>query len=361
MNDIKILLLEGSKYDMGVKYGQQLKEELHISLLVLKDFFIEQNNIAFSCLLKKAEEFYQRYPLSYQKFIEGVVVGSGLSFAEVKILNAMEILRCFVDGRESIGACSFVGVPGDKSTHGANIVGRNYDYAGLPYSIIAKYLTLTILKEPDTVPTAFIAMPGQIYAPTCINAASLFVELNNAMPSGGFNVNNQHQSLLINLLVTLQNSRDFAELDKQLSMLKSDFSLVVNAVDLSNIKAYEYSAFQGMKSHIPANNSSFVSTNFYLHQDWEMPLPTDETTWFGVSRRENLLLQTAKANYSSQDVMDILDVNFSDGGAKLDTTIYQIVFDTKAQDLYLKRSQNDQKWTHIELSKLFSYGNSINR
>ncbi len=354
MNDIRILVLEGTKYNMGIEYGKQLKEELHISLVILKEFFIDQQNISFDKLLNKAEEFYNRYPVSYQKFIEGVAIGSNLSFDEAKILNAMEILRSLVDGQETLGGCSFINIPGAKTTSGANIIGRNYDYAGLPYKLIAEYLTVTILKEADMVPTAFIALPGQIYAPTAINAASLFISLNNAMPSGGFVVNNQNQSLLINLLIALQNSQNFAQLDNQLEQLNSDFSLVINAADQHHLKSYEYSAFQNMKNYLPENNLCFASTNFYLHQDWDMPIATDELTWNGVSRRNNLLLQTTEETYSIKNIIDLLDIDLNLGGAKLDTTIYQIVFDTKLKDLYLKRTQQDKKWTHISLSKLFS-------
>ncbi len=354
MNDIRILVLEGTKYNMGIDYGKQLEEELHISLSILQKFFIEQRNISFDKLLEKSEEFYNRYPASYQKFIEGVAIGSNLSLDEAKILNAMEILRSLVDGQETLGGCSFINIPGAKTTSGANIIGRNYDYAGLPYKLIAQHLTLTILKESDMVPTAFIAMPGQIYAPTAINAASLFISLNNAMPSGGFVVNNQHQSLLINLLIALQTSQNFAQLDNQFQLLNSDFSLVINAADQHHLKSYEYSAFQNMKYYLPEDDLSFASTNFYLHQDWDMPPPTDELTWDGVSRRNNLLLQTSGETYSSKNLMDLLEIDLNLGGAKLDTTIYQIVFDTKSKDLYLKRTQQDASWTHINLSKLFS-------
>ncbi len=350
MNELRIIVLEGDKEQMGREYGMQLKHELHTSLAILKKFFIDENEISLEQMIAKSDEFYSRYPPSYQDFIEAVAIGSNLSLAEVKILNAMEVLRCFIDEGETLGACSFVATLG---SNGANILGRNYDYAGMPYREIAKYLVVTILKELGMVPTAFIALPGQIYAPTCVNANSLFLELNNAMPSGGFAVNNNCQSLLINLLIAMQNSKNFVELEANLSSFASDFSLVVNAADSYNLKSFEYSSFNGIKTYLPDKNTSFVSTNFYLHQDWDMPIPTDETTWFGVTRRNNLLLQVESRVNSSQSMMNMLDVKLADGGAKLDYTLYQIVFDTKTQDLYIKRTQEDEKWTHIDLNKLF--------
>jgi hypothetical protein len=353
MGAIKILCLSGSKNDMGMEYGTCLKDELQTSFDILEKFFIVKHNIAYSCLLKKAEEFYNRFPTEYQEFIKAVAIGSGLPLGKIKILNAMEVIRCFLGDAESIAACSFINIPGEKTLSKSNIVGRNYDYAGEAYSLIAKNLIVTILKEINKVPVAFISMPGQIYAPTGINTNSLFLELNNAFSSGGFEVNTENQSLLINLLIALQNSKNFSELDNQLINLHSDFSLVVNAVDQHNVKSYEYSSFRGMKTYLPEKDISFASTNFYLNRDWGIKKPRDEDTWLGVSRRNNLMFQTEGDNYTAKDLMDMLDINLADGGAKLDYTIYQIVFETKTQSLYIKRTREDKEWTYINLHKLF--------
>jgi hypothetical protein len=265
----------------------------------------------------------------------------------------MEVIRSLIDSSKKLGACSFVNIPGAKTVTGANIIGRNYDYSGDIYKQISKYLVLVVLKEYNKVPTAFISLPGQIYGITAINANSLFLELNNAMPSGGFEVNQTQQTLLINLLIAIQNSKDFNELDQRLYNLDSDFSLVINAADENNLRSYEYSSFKGRKTYQPEKNNSFASTNFYLNKEWNLGEPDDSNTWEGVTRRNNLLLQTRELNYSVNDMMDILDVKLADGGAKLDYTIYQIIYDSKSQDLYIKRTHEDKNWTHVELNKLF--------
>ena len=137
------------------------------------------------------------------------------------------------------------------------------------------------------------------------------------------------------------------------SELNSDFSLVINAVDKQNIKSYEYSSFKGKKSCEPEKNSCFASTNFYLNRGWNIKDAIDENTWQGVSRRNNLLRQLESNNYSVKDMMEILDVKLADGGAKLDYTIYQIIYDLASQDLFLKRNNEDKFWVHVELGKLF--------
>lgn len=352
MSSIRTLVLKGTKHNMGIEYGKQLNSELLISLKIMKKFFIEENHIAFEKLFQNADLFYSRYPFGFQRFIQGIAIGSDLSLNEVKILNAMEPLYGLINEKQEISACSFINIDGSNTISKANIIGRLYDFFK-PYNLLAKYLTVTVLHETDTIPTAFISMPGQIYCPTCINAKSLFVELNNGMPSGGYNVNYQRETLLINLLKSLQNSDSFDQMDKQLLSLNSDYSLVINVANQNNIKSYEYSSFEGSKAYIPPLNNNFASTNFFLNKTWNIPLATDESAWLGVSRKDNLL-NNNNVNFSIQDMMEILDRKLVDGGANWDATIYQIAFDTNTQDLYLRVTQEDTTWTHIGLAGLFT-------
>lgn len=352
MNKIKILLLKGDKKEMGQEYGRKLKNELKICLKLIKEYYVIQHHIPYEDLIECAEEFYYRYPIEYQEFIQSIAFGSGLSLDEVKILNAMELLRSLINSKNKLGACSFINIPGARTLTKSNIIGRNYDYSGDIYKEIAKYLILVILKENNKIPVAMISMPGQIYAITAINAYSLFLEINNAMPSGGFEVNKDKQNLMVNLLIALQNSKNFFDLDKKLCKLDSDFSLVINVADDRNIKSYEYSSFNGKKTYQPEENTCFASTNFYLNKEWKLKDPEDISTWQAVSRRDNLLKQTQGNNYKTEDMMNIMDVKLADGGAKLDYTIYQIIYNPASQDLYLKRTYYDEIWFHVELSKL---------
>lgn len=95
--------------------------------------------------------------------------------------------------------CSYFYIPPAQSTGGKGIIGRNYDYPS-PFDKIAKYLTLTYLNHPDFQPTLLIALPGQAYCPSCLNKWGLFVEINNGMPSGGYDVDPSKTTLLIKIL-----------------------------------------------------------------------------------------------------------------------------------------------------------------
>jgi len=349
MNEIKIVHLSGTKYEMGIDYGRKLQAELKASLSILINYFCTNHQISFETLVNKAYKLYYRYPDSYKKFIEGITKSTGLSLDEVIVLNGMETLPALINAQFSeITACSFISIPPSKTASGTNLLGRNYDFPE-PFNLIAKYLTVTVLNEPGTIPTAIIAMPGQIYCPTCINKNSLFIELNNGMPSGGFETNEKRESLLIKLLEIAQTSKNFTELDTKLLAANSDYSLIINIADKTSTKSFEYSSFLGSKAYIPTANTFFASTNFYLNNSWvNLPTPTDLTTWYGVTRRNNLLELGNKhtIKFTTQNLMDILDLSIEEGGTSWGPTIYKIIFDSSNNDLYLKVI-GDENWTHI--------------
>jgi len=343
---IKTITLEGSKYNMGVEYGRQLAAEMRLSLDILYDFFITDHKVPMSKLVAKADQFYQKYPFGYQQFIKGMAEGSNLSIDAVKILNGMETLYSLKNEQHELSACSFLSVPPTHTTSNFNIIGRNYDFFE-PYNKISKYLTVTVLKEVDTIPTAIIGLPGQFYCPTCINAESIFIELNNGMPSGGFEVNHNAQSMLITLLEVAQNSENFLQMDKILSARDSDYSLVINTADKTKVKSYEFSSFKGDKHYIPEENTVFASTNFFQNETWASNEElTNESTWLGFSRKANLL-SGVKQDFSVEDMKQLLDVHHDNGGAKWDFTIYQIIFDTNTQELCLKTPQESTEWSCI--------------
>ena len=165
---------------------------------------------------------------------------------------------------------------------------------------------------------------------------------------------------MINLLEAIQNSKNFQQLDKQLLALNSDYSLIINTAGPSDIKSYEFSSSQGLKSHSPSTDCIYVSTNYYQHPDWEkLPEPTDESTWQGVTRRQNLEKQNIDdISIDITEIMDRLDSEIHNGGSKWDMTIYQIAFDTGSKELYLKRPTHEDNWNKIPLNEYFAEVNS---
>jgi hypothetical protein len=357
-NGIQVLVLSGSSSDMGYQYGLQLKQQLSNVLNMLEAYYIGQKHLTYDDLANHADLLYNRYPQNFQTFLQAVAQGSGLSFSDVKILNAMETLGELLAPQE-VQSCAFLYMPPAKTISGSGIIGRNYDYPA-PFDQLAKYLTVVILNQPNTVSTAFISIAGEVYCPSCINANGVFMELNNGTPSGGHAVNLNTQSMLIRMLATLQNSKNLSDAVSQLNNVQSDFSLIVSAADKSVPLSFEYSTnpILGLNYYFPDTSKAFAVTNFYLDPVWggQIQDPTDDATWMGVTRRNNLInlsQQTAKFDISSFQKLMITDI--SSGGAAWNMTIYQIIFDESDYSLYLRiTSGQPNNWVKIPLQQLFN-------
>jgi hypothetical protein len=229
--NISTLVLSGSSKQIGVQYGLSLKVQLKQELAILESYYIDQEHLTYAQLATHAALLYNRFPLRYQIFMQGVAQGADLSLNDVMILNAMETLGEILSDK-SQEACAFLFVPPQRTTTGASLIGRNYDYAP-PFDQLAKYLTVTVLKEPHKVPTVFISIAGEIYCPSCVNAAGIFLELNNGMPSGGTTINRNTSSMLARMLDTVQDSTNLTMVENKLkdkkALLKSEIILIYTA------------------------------------------------------------------------------------------------------------------------------------
>ena len=113
--------------------------------------------------------------------------------------------------------------------NGHNYVLRNYDMPP-PFNVMASTLTMTIIGPPyesamanktAPSPTAMIGIAGQIYCPNCISFDGTFMELNNGMPSGGYEVNETTDTMLIEMLNVMLEGKNYQEIVQE---LKSKYS-----------------------------------------------------------------------------------------------------------------------------------------
>lgn len=356
LDNVHILNLEGSHYEMGFYYGVSLKTILQNTLAIIKNHFINEFGLTEKDLYDKAYLFHHRYSATFEPFLEGISAGAELSNKDIVLLNGMETLNSLKRER-SLAHCAFISIPFQKTAKKGTLIGRNYDFFA-PYDQCAENIVVAILKEPNKTPTAIIGMPGQIYCSTCINGAGLFLEFNNGTPSGGRFLDQNRQSLMIRLLEILQNSPNFNRLQQQLRSTVADYSLIVNAGSQNQTASFEFSSTSGMHDYTPLPESPFVSTNFFLSSQWQnLPIINDDNTWKGITRRDNLLhlANQLEDNANIEDIINIMNIDIDEGGARWDYTIYQIVFDTADFTLMITRpAYSLNRWTVIPLTRFFN-------
>ncbi len=175
-HSVTFVCLTDSDYRrMGQNYGRVIKVELHETLDVLKHWFLA-GGVPYDELVAQAAMFQRRYsanyteflkvtltspPLSllvvkgrnlFARFLHGLADGAGFSFDDATVLNGMETVSGFDAG------CLFAFLP---PSMGGPLVLRNYDYSR-PFHMLARRLVVTMIRHPDTTPTAIIGMPGQV-------------------------------------------------------------------------------------------------------------------------------------------------------------------------------------------------------
>jgi hypothetical protein len=182
------------------------------------------------------------------------------------------------------------------------------------------------------------------------------MELNNGMPSGGYDVNYNVMSMLVDMLFVMQNSQDIEQARSLLNSFKSDYSLAVNLSDKNKTYSYEYSTKDNgsLKINEIKQNDSFVSTNFFQNIGWKNNNFTDDSSFKGITRRNNLFKEiNDKKDISIDDVKHIMSLSIPNGGARSDLTIYQLIYDTKSMELYVNIPILKNSWQTVNLKDSF--------
>jgi hypothetical protein len=351
VDDVNLVTFSGSFREMGKQYGNYFKDIFPDILGLLFKFFCGDHSLDKALLEKESESLYQRFPKKYQEFIVEAAQAASISLADMKVLNAMETFIGLIK-KNHLGNCSFVGVSSRRSKLRRVIIGRNYDYPK-PFDLCVKYLSVVVLKETNKIPVAVITIPGQIYCPTGINAEGVFCSLNNGMESGGKEVNQESVSLLTSLLDGLQTHNSAKDFSRYLDNITTDFSLIINSADKESIYSNEFSSVYGVKSYVNKSDDVFISTNFFKHSDWQLPMVDDKRTGYSVTRYNNLSQSTkGDSCFDIDDIKELLDYRIRDlekPGATWKNTIYQVVCDPEMLVLYIKRPHIKNIWQRIDL------------
>ncbi|MFO7727843.1 MAG: C45 family peptidase [Desulfonatronovibrio sp.] len=229
---INVLDLKGSYREMGRQYGGLMSEELQrLYQKAVIDHFMDKKGLSSESMLNAAKGLYYFYPQRFKDIILGMSETSGLSLDDQIILNALELYG-LMPGCSGIFAW-------EEYTGGAPlIVGRNYDWFD-SYADFAKSLTVTVFQPDSGIPTAIITFAGVIYATTGINSHGLFLELNNAFPSGGGLTHQNRVCAMSNLLAFLLDYQSMDQLDAAMNTTRSNFSFIINTADKHSAISYE--------------------------------------------------------------------------------------------------------------------------
>lgn len=94
-----------------------------------------------------------------------------------------------------------------------------------------------------------------------------------------------------------------------------------------------------------------VSSNHFVHPDWEFTVPTDADSWNSLARRANMITRAVE-NKEKNDVRSmkaIMSTPIENGGPYHDLTRYQMVVEPGNMTIHLKLSCNEN-WVELPMS-----------
>ena len=358
IDQLPIVVVEGSWYEMGKQYGTLLKKEMN-AFRTLMDVgmasFIGLDN--YKKFADLAEEQIQLYPKRFREIHRGMSDGSGLSLRQIAILEH------FIAAEIAVGSglfCSSVTVWDDFTKDGNLIMGRNFDFPKI-YSQGFPFFHLAVFRPTDgAAPCATLGYIGSIGSVNMFNAHGLVAEVNVAQNLRA--VNGQIHLDRITAAITLTalgfDCENRMQLDAALKTYRFNFPLLCTIADSEEAQTYEIGTRDVVVRQQDEPGLNTV-TNWASSPDWEDVQDNAHDT-----RRANLqsLAQKNKGNFDVDTMKEILNIPVSDGGAMVPMdksafviTVHQFIYVPKKQLLSVRQPgyPKNTRWIDIELEPFF--------
>ena len=342
INNISILNLSGTWYEMGRQYGELAKVQLQ-EVFDFCNRMIEakegNTDRAVSIIGVQVEQM----PYTIREFFRGAAETSGLTAEQLYVTNAVERMA-------GLPKCSFAAVWGDYAK-GRMVAGRNYDY-GKIFAELEDDVLVTVFNPADgSLSTAIVGYAGEIYAVNGMNEAGIFLELNNGKASAPMKAPDERITGTTLLLDVLFEADSLEFLDRYFNTVNCSSSYIINVLDGARARSYEWCPIGVKRAEDDNPEGLLVSTNHYNDPGWELEKPTDESSWQSLARRDNLirLCEKEKGNVDAEKMQQIISVPVKDGGALNELTVYQIVAEPESRTMWV-RTVNSPQWAKVDLN-----------
>lgn len=338
---IRIVDLRGKWYEMGRQYGHLTADNLRHVLNFLKEKAdTEEKMLKVTDI---AEKLFSRYPEELRNFLRGTAETSGLTESELRLVNAVEYA-------EPAFMCSALAVWGDYAQDKL-VYGRNYD--AMSYLPIKDDLIVTVYHPEGMLSALTVGYAGEIYCVNGYNEKGLFLELNNGMPSAGFDIRYDLNASTTELLMLLFRAKNMQDVDDFFHTTQSFSSIIIGVADKNEARSYEWCTAGMKRGDGQTPDGTMIQTNHYVNPDWLYAEPDNEKSWFTLTRRCNIckMAEENKGEIDVQKMCEIMQTPMEEGGPMfVPFTLYQLVVVPEEHKM-LMRVTEGADWTEIELKK----------
>ena len=342
MNGVSVVDLHGTWHEMGRQYGALLKDELaEVYLFVETIIQYSVGNAAKAESIIAAQTAQTPYRIG--EFMRGAAETSGLTVEQLQAVNAVERIG-------GLPKCSAV-FCWDGYAAGPLVIGRNYDYSDA-FALLKDDVAVTVYHPADgSLAVATVGYVGEIYAVNGLNEKGIFMELNNGKPSANIKSPDARITGTTMLFSALFEIDELEDWDLFFSTVNCSSSYIINVADSHLARSYEWCPVGFKPGGTDLPDGLLVSTNYFVNPEWLFAVPSDQASWQGLTRRNNLiaLSENAKGGIDAQKMMEIVETSVEDGGAMNELTVFQMVVVPESRQLWI-RVIGGSGWAPIDLS-----------
>ncbi len=340
--DIKIVDLRGTWRQMGRQYGYLMKKELE-DINTFLDIIIEANEGNTSTADQIVDTQTAQTPYRINEFFEGASETSGFSIRQLQTINAVERIG-------GLPRCS-VAMAWDEYAKSDLVIGRNYDYSD-SFALLKDDIAVTVYHPADgSLATATIGYVGEIYTVNGLNEKGIFLELNNGTPTSNIKSPDTRVTGTTMLFECLFEADELNDMELFFNTVNCSSSYIINVANEDEGRSFEWCPVGVKHGGEDLPDGLLVSTNFYVNPDWLFKVPSDEASWMGITRRNNLieLCNSNKGKIDEEVMKEIINKTVEEGGAMNGNTVYQLVVVPKTKTLWLQIT-GGSAWTKIDLN-----------
>ncbi|MCQ2285621.1 MAG: C45 family peptidase [Bacteroidales bacterium] len=343
-NGIKIVNLNGSWRAMGRQYGELVKRYItEVYNFVLAK--VNEDEEKMQKVTLTANKLFKNYPTHHKDFFAGMEETSRLTMSQLLIANAVEYAE--VDF-----SCSAIATWDEYAKNGL-LYGRNYD--GLSFTSLKNDILITVFHPDDSQAFAIVGYAGEIYSVNGLNESGLFIELNNGMPSAGFDIDWEQVPSTSKLMELARTAKNLDDIDHFFKTEKSFSAFLIGVTDAHEARSYEW-CINGMKrGDTQTPNGLMIQTNHYVNEEWNYRCPSDNESWGSLQRRSNLLHQAKEycGMFDIQSMQEIMSTPLEKGGACNEFTLYQLIVEPSTLTLWI-RIPHHLDWKEVNMKSFLT-------
>lgn len=397
LGPITVLVLKGSYLQMGQQYGHLMQHELAASYQNLSTTF---NGVEYKWLTNYASRFRYRNAPQVLEILQGMAHTSKLDSSDKRSFKKLTLidhaLQMSALAKRLSAGCTFISAWGTSTLEGANLIGRNFDWAKRFAPLFMPYPVVAIFKPSNgDKAIASVGYVGWISAISGISEKGLSISLNSGAYSTGSLADPSKASYFAQLTQAMFKANDFDELVQMLLATKPDSGYITNVGSPKGsasiettppiiLKFKHQKAFARVRYHNTPTylrqvekENTLVATNTFHLAGWEnnfrlakllhiTPYPEPGSTpSLSFMRYENMnhALNAHNKPLTVTDFKALLERPIQAQGAteyddnpyfNYESTYYSLVIDSKNLNLWIRFIENQTSpWYELKLKPLF--------